>query len=89
MITTTPMAIANAAETRRREMPASVALVMLTGGLTAAIMGGSMPVGWAAVMALLLIFDMELYRRLDVAETPIRGAVFLGLCAWASLSSIF
>jgi PAS domain S-box-containing protein len=89
MITTTPMAIANAAETRRREMPASVALVMLTGGLAAAIMGGSMPVGWAAVMALLLICDMELYRRLDVAETPIKGAVIWGLCAWAFASSIF
>ncbi len=89
MITTTPMAIANAAETRRREMPASVALVMLTGGLAAAIMGGSMPVGWAAVMALLLVFDTELYRRLDVAESELKGGVFWGLCAWAFSSSAF
>jgi hypothetical protein len=68
MTQTTPQALANAADTRRREMPASVALVILTGGLAAAIMGGPGPVGWAAIVSLLLILDMELYRRLDAAE---------------------
>ena len=89
MTKTTPMAIANAAETRRREMPASVALVLLTGGLAAAIMGGSIPVAWAAVMALLLIFDTELYRRLDAADVKIEGRVLWGLCAWGFGSSAF
>jgi PAS domain S-box-containing protein len=82
-------ALAEAAETRRREMPASVALVILTGGLAAAIMDGSAPVGWAAIMSLLLILDTELYRRLDAAETRIEGPVLAGLCAWAFFSSSF
>ncbi len=89
MTKTTPIAIASAAETRRREMPASVALVLLTGGLAAAIMGGSIPVAWAAVMALLLIFDTELYRRLDAADAKIEGRVLWGLCAWGFGSSAF
>jgi len=84
-----PTALASAAETRRREMPASVALVILTGGIAAAIMGGSGPVGWAAAMSLLLILDTELYRRLDAAETPIRGRVLTGLVAWSFASSAF
>ncbi len=84
-----PTALASAAETRRREMPASIALTILTGGIAAAIMGGPWPVGWAAVMALLLIFDTELYRRLDAAETKIQGRVLAGLSAWAGLSSMF
>jgi PAS domain S-box-containing protein len=82
-------ATASAADTRRREMPASVALVILTGGLAAAIMDGSEAVGWAAIMSLLLIFDTELYRRLDVAETKIEGSVLFGLSAWAFFSSAF
>ena len=61
-------------------MPASVALIILTGGIAAAIMGGPGPVGWAAIMSLLLILDTELYRRLDAAETRIRGRVLAGLC---------
>jgi hypothetical protein len=73
-----PTALANAAETRRREMPASVALIILTGGIAAAIMGGSGPVAWAAIMSLLLILDTELYRRLDRADTRIEGAVMAG-----------
>ncbi len=60
----TSTALADAAEMRRRELPASLALTILVGGLAAAIMGGSTPVGWAAILALLLIFDRELYRRL-------------------------
>jgi PAS domain-containing protein len=84
-----PTALASAAETRRREMPASIALTILTGGIAAAIMGGPLPVAWAAVMALLLIFDTELYRRLDAAETKLDGRTLAGLCAWAALSSTF
>ena len=49
-----PTAIASAAETRRREMPASIALTILTGGIAAAIMGGPWPVGWCAVMSVLV-----------------------------------
>jgi len=84
-----PTALASAAETRRREMPASIALVILTGGIAAAIMGGAQPVAWAAVMALLLIFDTELYRRLDRAESAIRGPVLAALAAWSFASSAF
>lgn len=84
-----PTALASAYETRRREMPASIALTILTGGLAAAIMGGSWPVGWSAIMALLLILDTELYRRLDAAETKIEGRTLAGLAAWAAFSSGF
>ncbi len=82
-------ALASAAETRRREMPASVALAILTGGIAAAITGGPGPVGWAAIVSLLLILDTELYRRLEAADTPIRGRVMGGLIAWSFLSSCF
>ncbi len=84
-----PSALANAAETRRREMPASVALIILTGGIAAAIMGGSGPVAWAAIMSLLLIFDTELYRRLDRADVRIEGATMAGIAAWSFASSAF
>jgi PAS domain S-box-containing protein len=84
-----PTAFASAAETRRREMPASIALTILTGGIAAAIMGGPWPVGWSAIMALLLIFDTELYRRLDAAETKIEGRTMAGLIVWAAFSSGF
>jgi PAS domain S-box-containing protein len=84
-----PTALANAAETRRREMPASVALIILTGGIAAAIMGGSGPVGWAAIMSLLLIFDTVLYRRLDRAEVRIEGRVMTAIAVWSFASSAF
>jgi PAS domain S-box-containing protein len=82
-------ALSQAAETRRREMPASVALVILTGGIAAAIMHGPGPVGWSAVMALLLIFDTELYRRLDRGDVRVKGRVLAGLSAWSFASSAF
>ena len=82
--------LASAAETRRREMPASIALVMLTGGLAAAIMGGGGgAVGWAAIMALLLIFDTELYRRLDAHDAKLEGVTLAGLALWSFASSAF
>jgi PAS domain S-box-containing protein len=89
MSTRPPTALASAAETRRREMPASIALIVLTGGIAAAIMGGVGAVGWAAVMSLLLIIDTELYRRLDAAEVKIRGKVLAGLAGWSFASSAF
>ncbi|MBC7767196.1 MAG: response regulator [Phycisphaerales bacterium] len=84
-----PAALASAAETRRREMPASIALVILTGGLAAAITDGSGAVGWAAIMSLLLIFDTELYRRLDAADARLNHRTLAGLSAWAFASSAF
>jgi len=84
-----PTALASAAETRRREMPASVALVILTGGLAAAIMDGGGAIGWSAIMALLLILDTELYRRLDAADTKLKGPVLTGLIVWAFACSAF
>ena len=82
-------ALANAAETRRREMPASIALIILTGGIAAAIVGGPGPVAWAAITSLLLIFDTELYRRLDRAETRMDRGTVASLAAWAFASSSF
>jgi len=70
-------------------MPASVALIILTGGIAAAIMGGSGPVAWAAITSLLLILDTELYRRLDRAEVRIEGAVMAGVAAWSFANSAF
>jgi PAS domain S-box-containing protein len=78
-----PTALANAAEIRRRELPAAVALVILTGGLSAAIMGGVAPVGWAASMALMLIVDAEIYRRLDAKDVKLEGRTVVALAAWS------
>lgn len=81
--------LAAAAETRRRELPASIALAILTGGIGAAILKDASAVGWAAIVAALLLFDAELYRRLDQAETEMRGAILARLAAWAGLCSAF
>lgn len=89
MFSRPPPALASAAETRRREMPASIALIVLTGGIAAAIMGGPGGVAWAAIMSLLLILDAELYRRLDAADAKIEGRVMAGLAVWSFVSSSF
>ncbi len=81
--------LAAAAETRRRELPASIALVILTGGVAAAIMGGVGAVAWAATVSVLLVFDAELYRRLDAADAKPGGRLAAGLAGWAFLSSLF
>lgn len=82
-------ALSEAAETRRRELPAALALVILIGGIAAAVMDGAAAVGWAAVMALILIFDCELYRRLEVAGRVLTKPMVAGLAAWALFSSAF
>ncbi|HVZ99099.1 MAG TPA: ATP-binding protein [Caulobacterales bacterium] len=82
-----PSALASAADTRRRELPAAIALIILTGGLAAAIMGGVDPVGWAAAMALLLIADTEIYRRLERSDAPVRPRMEAALAAWAFFCS--
>ncbi len=90
MLSRLPVALSSAAETRRRELPASIALVVLIGGVAAAIAGGSAPVAWAAVVALALIADSEIYRRLDAGEAKLEGRIEAGLAAWALAgSSIF
>lgn len=83
MSTTPTTPLASAAETRRREMPASVALVILIGGIAAAIMEGPGTVGWAALVSLLLILDAELYDRLDARDVRLEGAAKFGLAAWS------
>ncbi len=70
-------------------MPASVALIVLTGGIAAAIMSGPGAVGWSAVMSLLLILDTELYRRLDSANVKIEGKTMAALAAWSFACSAF
>ncbi|MES1198934.1 MAG: ATP-binding protein [Pseudomonadota bacterium] len=77
----------NAADARRRELPAAIALVILTGGLAAAIMGGVAPVGWAAAMALLLIADTEIYARLEASGRPMGARMEAALAAWAFFCS--
>ncbi len=81
--------LSDAADTRRRELPASLALMLLTGGLAAAIMGGGAPVAWAAIMSVLLICDTELYRRLDAAERELNARTIGLLAAWAFFYSAF
>ena len=89
MSMTPATALASAAETRRREMPASVALVILMGGIAAAIIEGAGTVGWAAIMSLILILDAELYDRLDAREIRLEGLTKLSLAAWAFACSSF
>ncbi len=85
----TPTALASATETRRRELPAACALTLLTGGLSAAITGEGFAVFWAGVMALLLIADAEIYRRLDVAEAPLSRKRVAALAGWAFFHAAF
>jgi signal transduction histidine kinase/ActR/RegA family two-component response regulator len=90
MALTSYSGLSGAAEMRRRELPASVAVTILTGGLAAAIMGGSSPVMWAGTMSLLLIVDAEIYRRLDLAEAKLTdGRTTALLAGWAFLMSAF
>ena len=79
MTVKTTTAISSAAETRRREMPASIALTILTGGIAAAIMGGPWPVGWCAVMAVLsamgLLGPEQTFTHESIIGTTFRGRV--------------
>jgi hypothetical protein len=70
-------------------MPASIAIIILTGGIAAAIMHGPGAVGWAAITSLLLIFDTELYRRFDIANVEMTPPVAAALSGWAFASSAF
>ncbi len=60
-----PPASALAAEARRRDLPVSIALMLLVGGMAAAVLGSALAVAWACVVMALLIADMAIYRRLD------------------------
>ncbi|MEZ5995155.1 MAG: ATP-binding protein [Hyphomonadaceae bacterium] len=84
-----PTALENAAETRRRELPATIALAILIGGVAAAIVGEPWPVAWSAAMAGLLMADAEIYRRLDVAGTPLQGRTLAALAAWGFAAAAF
>ncbi|MGH6949300.1 MAG: PAS domain-containing protein [Vitreimonas sp.] len=89
-MSTTPItSLASAADTRRREMPVSIALILFTGGIAAAIVEGPGPVGWAAMMSLLLILDTELYNRLDAREFRLDGRSKVALAAWSLACSGF
>src|SRR5262249_14786189 len=81
--------LAAAAETRRREMPASIAIIILTGGIAAAIKHGPGAVGWRAIPSLWLIFGAELYRRFDAAEVKLTPRVTAALSLWSFASSAF
>ncbi len=84
--------LAAAAETRRRELPVSVALIILTGGIGAAVLENGAAVGWAALVSALLFADAELYRRLEQRELAPQSskAAFALLCAWtAGASCVF
>lgn len=77
--------ISLAAEARRRELPVSIALVILIGGLAAAILGGGAPIFWAALVGATLVADNEFYRRAE--ETGALGAKGAALlAAWAAIS---
>lgn len=81
--------LAAAAETRRREFPVSVALIILTGGIGAAVLESGAAVGWAALVSLLLFADAEIYRWLEQRELApeFRKASFALLCAWSATAS--
>ena len=64
-------------------------VVLLTGGVAAAITGEGFAVFWAGVMALLLIADAEIYRRLDARDAPLAEREVAALSAWAFLHSAF
>ncbi len=81
-----PIALAEAAEVRRRELPASIATIILAGGLAAAVLGSSTAVAWAGLVAILLVADMHIYRRLDANEARIEGRALAGLAGWSILS---
>jgi PAS domain S-box-containing protein len=89
MSTTPTTSLASAADTRRREMPASIALSIFTGGIAAAIMDGPGAIVWAAIMSLALIFDAELYNRLDARDVRLEGPVKIALAAWSFACSAF
>lgn len=85
-----PTALACAAETRRREMPGAIALIILIGGVSAALLATVWPVAWCALLAALLIADNDIYRRLDAAETELEGRTLTALSAWAAaMSSVY
>lgn len=78
-----------AAETRRRELPVSVALIILTGGIGAAVLENGAAIGWAALVSLLLVADAEIYRRIEQSEPAPEStkATFWRLCAWSAFAS--
>ncbi len=81
--------LAAAAEARRRELPVSVALIILTGGIGAAVLDNGAAVGWAALVSVLLFVDAEIYRRLEQRElaTGSAKAAIAALCAWSAAAS--
>ncbi len=79
-------ALAAAAEARRRELPVTIALTILVGGVGAAILDSPYAIAWAALIAGLLIGDAALYRRLDQADAPAPRTVER-LALWASAVS--
>lgn len=82
-----PQSIAAAAEARRRELPLSVALIVLTGGVGAAVLENSAAVAWAGVVSALLFVDAEIYRRLERREPAALEASFAMLAAWSAATS--
>ncbi len=81
------MSLGSAAETRRRELPIAIALTLLTGGLAAIIIGSLWPVSWAALMAGVLMADVEIYRRADLHAHAPRGWLTPALAIWGFISS--
>lgn len=81
--------LAVAAETRRRELPVSAALVILTGGIGAAVLDNGAAVGWAALVILLLFADAKIYRWLEQREFAPEStkAPFALLCVWSAAAS--
>lgn len=79
-----------AAEARRRELPAALALIVLSGGIATASLGDALPIGWTGLLVLLLIADAGIYRRLNLREGKIDTAILTRLGGWAAaLASAF
>jgi hypothetical protein len=58
-------ALASAAEARRVELPVTLAVLILVGGVGAAILNNAHAVTWAGAMSALLLADAELYKRTE------------------------
>ncbi len=75
-------ALALAADSRRRELPITIALAILVGGVGAAILQQNLAVAWAALMTAILVADAEIYRRAEILELP--RTITKHLALWAA-----
>lgn len=77
------------AECRRRSLPAACAMILLAGGMAAALLNNAMPVYWAGFAGLLTIADLKLFRRLDEAAPTLTRLHLWLLGGWTFAHAAF